>query len=105
MRVNFKIIKNKEKESVNGKMVKFLKESGLKTICMGGDRWFGLMEKIIQDNLLNLSLMGMVNLFGLRVFYIKENGEKEILMEKDNFLIKIKMLSRANLLMENLNLI
>jgi hypothetical protein len=41
MTENFKMIKNKVKESVNGKVVKFMRENGLMIKCKGGVKWFG----------------------------------------------------------------
>lgn len=79
---NLKIIIFKEKASINGKINPMMVNgSNLKWMVL--DNLFGKMVESILVNILMDSKKDMEHIIGVMEKYIKENGKKESLLEKE----------------------
>ena len=77
LKVTGKKIKSRGTESTIGRMVEFMKDTGIKIICMDKGCINGQMEDNMKETMLMTKKMGMVFIRTLMVDAIKDNGRME----------------------------
>ena len=82
MKDNLKIIILKEKVNIYGK-INLMMVNGFNLKWMVLDSLFGKMAENISVNILMDSKKDMEHIIGMMEKYIKENGKKESLLEKE----------------------